>query len=101
MTAVKPKDLTRVQSPSLVGEEELEIAQRSADQHAEKSNTYVKDFVLTKDGYGDGVGYNYDSDTYATRQELMNNGLRPAGDVTFEGTHVHPDGAGSGHGIHQ
>jgi hypothetical protein len=81
-------DLTQVQHPALLGEEGMEVARRGADIVSDNTMTFTKDFVLL--GYPD--GFNHEPNMIATRVEVMNAGLRPDGDVKFEGAHDHPDG---------
>lgn len=90
------KVAAELQHPSLVGQADLEVAQRSADQHRAKSDEHVKDFVVgpmsRTEPARDFGSFDHAANIDATRQYMIASGLRPVGDVVFEGWHNHPDG---------
>lgn len=80
--------------PSLVGEPEVEVAERSQDETADEADTFRKDFVLLKSEYdlGDKEAIHAANED-AVRQILMQNGLRPEQATITHRTKKHPDGA--------
>jgi hypothetical protein len=86
-----PATLSAMQHPALAGAPEVEVADRSADQDDTPTLRHHKDFVIpARDYFPDGLDHTANID--ATRQFLINEGLRPTGDVTFDGAEKHPDG---------
>lgn len=69
------------------------VARRSADITAGSSDDHVKVFIL---GPGakpiESNGYNHEANKAATRQYMIDNGLRPTGDVAVKSIKKHTDG---------
>jgi len=79
------------QFPALIGKPDVEIAARSADVEDHESTRHVKIFVLAP-GIFDGRRFDHDANFAATRQYMISQGLRPVGDVVFNGKSVNVDG---------
>lgn len=67
--------------------DDQEVAVRQAD--SDSNDKFVKDYVIFNHGDGENDHEDY---VNATRQEAINRGLRPTGDVSFDGKQAHPDG---------
>jgi hypothetical protein len=84
---------SRVQSPSLVGRPEVEVAERTQDTDKAESGEFVKDFIVRRDQFDaedpDAV---HARNATAVRQFMVNQGLRPDADVRFVGEEDHWDG---------
>lgn len=69
-----------------------ETAARSADVDELSTETHRKEFVQGPGVYTEAGGFSHEANIAATRQYLINTGLRPVGDVKYVGTSKHPDG---------
>lgn len=78
------------QFPSETGDDALEVAQRSADVHEERSNTHTKVFVLPPDAVVDDDLH--ERNVWAMRQYLINQGMRPTEDGHYVGQETNADG---------
>ncbi len=86
------------QFPSRIGQEQVEVAERSVDidtaeeKAGTKSATYVKKFVLLKREWDTHTAEQkkdvHTRNVRAVRQFMVGNGLRPTGDTTFDGEEV-------------
>lgn len=68
-----------------------EVLARSADQ-VKPSTEYTKAFVLGPGDYTKATDYDHEPNKAGTRQEALNRGLWPTGDVTFVSNKPHMDG---------
>jgi hypothetical protein len=92
VTELGVEEARRTQFPSLHGQEGVEVAERSADETADEATKFRKDFVLIKADYDGGDKKSiHAANKDAVRQFLINQGLRPTGDVSVS-TKAHPDG---------
>lgn len=81
------------QAPSLVGRPDVEVAERSADQHEPESVEFVKDFIVRRDQYeAEDPDAIHARNATAVRQFMVNQGVRPDADVRFVGEDDHWDG---------
>lgn len=84
------------QFPALSGAEQVEIAKRSQDVHVEATDTHRKGFVVTKQSWtensDEGNAVRHERNITATRQYLMQQGLRPVEDGRFVEAEDHQDG---------
>lgn len=78
--------------PSLADEPDVEVAKRSADVHEAASNQHVKIYVLGPGTFEDAANFDHSGNIIATRQAMIAQGMRPAGDVVFVGANVAKDG---------
>lgn len=85
------RDARAVQFPSTVGQPEVEVAERTADTTKASTPTHRKTFVLLQEQY-DSRRFNHQPNINATRQFMLDYGLRPVGDVKFVGSEKHRDG---------
>lgn len=69
-----------------------EVAARSADVEDIKTETHRKEFVHGPGRYTEAGGFSHEANIAATRQYLINTGLRPVGDVKHVSTKTHEDG---------
>lgn len=89
------EQVVQAQFPALEGEPEVEVAKRGADNHEDSSTTHHKVYVLPADQYNpDEPGTLHEDNKRAMRQEMMNLGLRPTGDVSFDGATDHEEDNG-------
>jgi len=94
------RDVPReTQFPALAGEPDVEVAERTIDYGSPTfggdpagTTRHVKDFVTPKGAYEDEADAVNVRNINAVRQAMVNQGLRPDGDVDFEGATDHPDG---------
>lgn len=84
-------DAAQRQFPSLVGQPEVEVAQRSTDVQATGTSKHRKTYVLLREQYNART-FDHVPNINATRQFMLDYGLRPVGDVKFAGSERHPDG---------
>lgn len=89
-TAAKSTEVDE-QFPALDGKSGVEVAQRSADVTEDSTDTHKKVFVVRKADY-DEETFNHDPNVAATRQYLINQGMRPAEDGSFSGAEDNKDG---------
>lgn len=93
----KVADVVDDQFPSLAGRNDVEVAKRSQDVSASTSNSFKKVFVLTKrvwEGFDQASkDIQHENNVLATRNFLINQGLRPLDDGKFVGAEDHEDGA--------
>lgn len=68
-----------------------EVDARSADQD-HPTTTHRKEFVHGPGVYTKASGFSHEANIAATRQYLINSGLRPVGDVEHVSTKTHEDG---------
>lgn len=91
LSNTRDEDVAQHQFPSLEGEEGVEVAKRGADNHETDTLIHRKVFTVPKDQYNEDTADDEDGlharNIRAVRTEMMNNGLRPDSDVTFEGSH--------------
>lgn len=91
-----PNEARQTQHPSLHGQKNVEVAERTPDAELTKaglrktSATHTKVFVAPP-GF-DLTEYDHTANIFAVRQYMLNLGLRPVGDVTFDGESVNVDG---------
>lgn len=88
---VKKSEVKDEQFPSEFGAEEVEIAKRSQDVHVEATDTHLKVFVLLKRQYSNDADV-HEANILATRQYLINQGLRPVEHGSFVGAEDNEDG---------
>lgn len=69
-----------------------EVAARSADVGDVSTETHRKEFVHGPGVYTEAGGFSHEANIAATRQGLINAGLRPIGDVKHVSTKTHEDG---------
>lgn len=87
-TYVKSNDVLHNQFPSVEGEVGVEVAKRGADNHESDTTTHRKVFTLQKAQYNpDEPGTLHEDNKRFVRQEAIGQGLRPTGDVSFDGAH--------------
>jgi hypothetical protein len=87
---LKPAEARLAQFPSLAGQPDVEVAERSADVHKASSSRHIKVFVAPPGFVVE--GYDHTANFTATRQYMMGLGLRPDGDVEFDGASENVDG---------
>lgn len=91
-----PDEARQTQHPSLYGQKNVEVAERTPDADLTKSGrrrtsaTHTKVFVAPPGFKLD--GYDHEANILATRRTMFNLGLRPVGDVTFDGASTNVDG---------
>lgn len=73
-------------------EADTEVAARSADVDEVKAEKHRKEFVHGPGKYTVASGFSHEANIAATRQYLINQGLRPVGDVEHVSTRKHEDG---------
>lgn len=83
----RPEDM---QFPSAVGENELEVSKRSADNTDEESEVHTKVFVVNADA--EQTEEFHQRNIWAMRQAMIHQGLRPEEDGEFVGSEDHADG---------
>lgn len=69
-----------------------EVAARSTDVDEVKTEIHRKEFVHGPGVYTEAGGFSHEANIAATRQYLINTGLRPVGDVKHVSTRKHEDG---------
>lgn len=84
------RDTMQDQFPSEHGDDELEIARRSADVHEERSGVHRKVFTVPPGTFVDDDVH--ERNVWAMRQYLIHQGLRPEEDGHFVGEEKHEDG---------
>lgn len=72
------------QHPANKGEPAVEVAKRDPDAVEDASGEYRKVFRVMADVFDEDT-FDHAGNINATRQEIINHGLRPSGDVTFDG----------------
>lgn len=78
------------QFPSLHGQPGVEIAERSSDVTSRTSKRHRKVFVVYTDGLDfDPADFDHAPNFNATRQYMLDHGLRPLGDVEFTGAEAY------------
>lgn len=91
-----PDEARQTQHPSLHGQTNVEIAERTPDAELTKSGrrktskTHTKVFVAPHGFNLD--DYDHTANIFAVRQYMLNLGLRPVGDVQFDGESTNIDG---------
>jgi hypothetical protein len=84
------RDTMQDQFPSEHGDDELEVARRSADTTEERTDTHTKVFVVPPGT--DVTDEVHERNIWAMRQYLINQGLRPEEDGRFVGQDENEDG---------
>ncbi|MDX2697247.1 hypothetical protein [Streptomyces ipomoeae] len=77
------------QYPAKAGEPEVEVDERSAD--GSDGMRFVKEFVVLARQWGDSEE-EHTANKAGVVNEAIQRGLHPRGDVSFDGSHGHPDG---------
>lgn len=86
LDAVGRADAAQVQFPSLVGQSGVEVAERSADVSKASTKQHRKVFRVFTAGLDfDAASFDHLPNFTATRQYMLDHGLRPVGDVAFVG----------------
>lgn len=83
-------DASLTEFPSLHGQPAVEVAERTVDDADQGKNVHRKVFVLLAREVGD--DFDHEPNKGATLRYMLQNGLRPTGDVTFNGFENLPDG---------
>lgn len=90
-------DKAQLQHPANIGEEGIEVAERSQDVHTQSTTNHKKTIVIPKSAWGkpstQDVKDFHERQYTAVRQYLMNQGMRPVGAVSLASKKDHPDGA--------
>lgn len=89
---LEPAEASLEQFPAIHGQPDVEVAQRSQDVTKDATGTHRKVFVLVADEYGNGRGFDHEPNKRETVRYMVQNGLRPLGDVSFDGSKKLPDG---------
>lgn len=71
---------------------DTEVAARSADVDEVETEVHRKEFVHGPGVYTVAAGFSHEANYAAVRQYLINQGLRPVGDVRHVSTKTHADG---------
>lgn len=80
----------QMQFPSLAGQPNVEVAERSADVSRGSSKVHRKVFrVFTAGLEFDAASFDHQPNFTATRQYMIDHGLRPLGDVSFVGAEAY------------
>lgn len=74
-----------MQFPSLAGQPGVEVSERSDDVSAKVSKKHRKVFRVETFGNPIGDDFDHAPNKTATRQYMVDHGLRPVGDVSFAG----------------
>lgn len=81
------REAAQMQFPSLGDHPEVEVAQRSADVTSKATNTHTKVFRVDHGTYPfDENAIDHEANIGATRQYMIDHGLRPVGDVKYTGS---------------
>lgn len=91
-TGTEAIDPTSTQAHVADASAATEVAARSADVDEVKTETHRKEFVHGPGTYTEAGGFSHEANIAATRQYLINAGLRPVGDVKHVSTKTHEDG---------
>lgn len=89
---VQRQEAGQMQFPSLAGQSSVEVAERSADVTKSATKQHRKVFRIFTAGF-DFVESEFDHlpNFTATRQYMLDHGLRPLGDVSFVGAEKYDD----------
>jgi hypothetical protein len=84
---LKPREAELQQFPSLYGQPKVEVAARTSDESSKSTSKHRKVFIVDHYGYDfDGSTFDHGPNFNATRQYMLDHGLRPTGDVTLVDT---------------
>jgi hypothetical protein len=91
LDGVTKAESQQMQFPSLAGQSGVEVAERSDDVGAKVSKKHRKVFRVETFGREIGDDFDHAPNKTATRQFMVDHGLRPVGDVTFAGADPYDD----------